>query len=190
MIFYSADHGIFNGEHGFAGKWYGHEESLRIPLIIHDPRLPEQTRGKRSSAMTLNIDLHPTVLDLVNLKPPGSVQGRSLLPLLRGGGTENRSLWFFEHHFPNNGWIPSSEGIRTERWKYIHYTDNAAPFEELYDLKSDPFETHNLAGQPANAARQKVLTRYWKTWRDSLHSASADWKEPISTADMKKDGLA
>ncbi len=47
IIIYSADHGIFNGEHGFAGKWYGHEESIRIPLIIYDPRLPAESRGKR-----------------------------------------------------------------------------------------------------------------------------------------------
>ena len=67
VIVYSADHGIFNGEHGFAGKWYGHEESIRIPLIIHDPRLPAATRGKRCKAMSLNIDLHPTVLESANL---------------------------------------------------------------------------------------------------------------------------
>ena len=82
VIVYSADHGIFNGEHGLAGKWYAHEESIRTPLIIYDPRLPGHTRGQRRQAMTLNIDLHPTVLEMAGLKPSTSPQGQSLVNLL------------------------------------------------------------------------------------------------------------
>lgn len=189
VIVYSADHGIFNGEHGFAGKWYGHEESIRIPLIIYDPRLPAAARGKRSKSMTLNIDLHPTVLEIANLKPPAPTQGRSLVPLLSESGSAARPLWFFEHHFPYNGWIPSSEGIRTGRWKYIHYTDAAAPFEELYDLAQDRSEVHNLAGQSKYAAPQKALTAYWQKWRDSLRQNSAAWTPPVNEEDLRRDGL-
>jgi arylsulfatase A-like enzyme len=158
-------------------------------LIIYDPRLSAAVRGKRSKSMTLNIDLHPTVLEIANLKPPPSTQGRSLVPLLHESGSSTRPLWFFEHHFPYNGWIPSSEGIRTERWKYIRYTDAAAPFEELYDLAQDRSEVKNLAGQSKYAAQQKALTAYWRKWRDSLRQNSAAWTPPVSAEDLRHDGL-
>ena len=190
IIVYSADHGIFNGEHGLAGKWYGHEESIRIPLIVYDPRLPENARGQRCKAMSLNIDLNPTVLELAALKPDSAAQGRSLVPWLRDEHTAERGVWFFEHHFPYNGWIPSSEGIRTRRWKYLRYTDSATPFEELYDLQQDRHETNNLAGQARYGREQKILTGYWRKWRDSLGSKSdGGWQEPVSNADLRRDGL-
>lgn len=189
VIIYSSDHGIFNGEHGFAGKWYAHEESIRIPLIIHNPGAPKQSRGTRISAMTLNIDLHPTVLALANVNSPPGAQGRNLLPLTAGLESPKRKIWFFEHHFPNNGWIPSSEGIRTERWKYVRYTDTAAPFEELYDLQNDPFEKDNLAGRAAFAERQTALNGYWNKWRASLRTDVRNWQEPVNGPDLSKDGI-
>jgi arylsulfatase A-like enzyme len=188
IVVYSADHGIFNGEHGFAGKWYGHEESIRIPLIIYDPRSSHEARGKRVAGMSLNIDLQPTVLEMAGFQPPQLTQGRSLLPAIRNGHSDDRSVWFFEHHFPNNGWIPSSEGVRTNRWKYLRYTDNAAPFEELYDLEKDPTEVDNLAGKAGWGKQQAVLHQYWQRWRASL-SNGASWKEPVTASDLAKDGL-
>lgn len=189
IIVYSADHGIFNGEHGLAGKWYGHEESIHIPLIIYDPRKPKAEQGQRRSAMTLNIDLNPTVLELAGLRPNPAAQGRSLVPLLHDENASQRHVWFIEHHFPYNGWIPSSEGIRTERWKYLRYTDSAAPFEELYDLKDDPHETNNLAGKAEYAHQQSTLVGYWQKWRDSLRQTGGHWQEPVTEHDLQRDGL-
>ncbi|MHB1023399.1 MAG: sulfatase family protein [Acidobacteriaceae bacterium] len=187
IIIYSADHGIFNGEHGLAGKWYAHEESIRIPLIIYDPRLSANARGGHRQAMTLNIDLHPTVLEMAGLKPPEATQGRSLVSLLEQEQPDFRHLWFVEHHFPFGGWIPSSEGIRTRRWKYIQYTDYATPYEELYDLAQDPFETHNLIGQASYARQQHALSAYREIWRDSLRGISGRWSEPIPEETLRKD---
>ena len=189
IIIYSADHGIFNGEHGLAGKWYGQEESIRMPLIVYDPRFSESVKGTRRGAMTLNIDLHPTVMELAGLKPPPTAQGRSLVPLIADKDSEGRHVWFIEHHFPYRGWIPSSEGIRTERWKYLCYTDSAAPFEELYDLWSDPHETRNLAGDAQYARVHNILSNYREIWRDSLHGASSGWVEPIDNQRLQKDGI-
>lgn len=189
IIVYSADHGIFNGEHGFAGKWYGHEEAIRIPLIIYDPRLPASAQGQRRRAMSLNIDLNPTVLELANLKPSAAAQGRSLVPLLQKDRPGARQVWFIEHHFPFSGWIPSSEGIRTTRWKYLRYTDSAAPFEELYDLDRDPHEANNLAGQAAYAREQTVLSGYWRRWKDSLHQAGDHRREPVTAEGLQQDRL-
>ena len=190
IIIYSADHGIFNGEHGLAGKWYAHEESIRTPLIVYDPRLPGHTRGQRRQAMTLNIDLHPTVLEMAGLKPPASAQGQSLINLLHEDHPDFRPAFFIEHHFPYGGWIPSSEAIRTKKWKYIVYTDDAAPYEELYDLEKDPLETINLIGHAQYGLQQRALAAYRLTWRDSLRTTSAHWSQPVSKGDIEKNGLS
>ena len=190
ILIYSADHGIFNGEHGLAGKWYGHEESIRIPLIINDPRLRRNATGKRCKAMTLNIDLHPTILELAGLQPPSTAQGRSLSPLLLNNELNRRHIYFIEHYFPAGGWIPSSEGIRTERWKYLCYTDSASPFEELYDLVNDPHETQNLIDDPQYAHEQSILKAYRTIWRDSLRDKSRNWVEPIDDQRLKQDGIS
>lgn len=197
IVIYSADHGIFNGEHGLAGKWYAHEESIHIPLIVYDPR--SKDRGRQVRATTLNIDLHPTVLELAGVTPPAGTQGRSILPFIdetpgtRGLGEPSdpgRSLFFIEHHFPYNGFIPSSEAIRTPRWKYIRYTDVAAPYEELYDLQADPHEQHNLASSEAPSQQLSTLRAYTTRWKESLVHAGADWQEPITALEVQHDHLA
>ncbi|MDE3199207.1 MAG: sulfatase-like hydrolase/transferase [Acidobacteriota bacterium] len=191
VILYSADHGIFNGEHGFAGKWFGHEESVRIPLIVHDPRLPAAARGKRCRARTLNIDLHPTVLDLAGIGVHSHPQGRSVAPYLANPETAGRAIHFFDHRFPYNGWIPSSEGIRTDRWKFIRYTDSAAPFEELYDLNADPSETNNLIAASEHRRARETLTRYCDRWKQALAAWRPEtaWNDPVSAVDLRRDGL-
>lgn len=85
--------------------------------------------------------------------------------------------------------IPSSEWIRIKRWKYLRYTDSAAPFEELYDLENDPHETNNLAGQAAFRREQTILTSYWKIWRASLRQTNFAWVEPVTEKDLQRDGL-
>lgn len=191
IILYSADHGIFEGEHGFAGKWYGHEEPLAIPLIVYDPRLPADARGKRVRATSLNIDLQPTLLDLAGVRADAPAQGQSLARYLKDSGSSGRGVFFFEHRFPYRGWIPSSEGIRTARWKYIRYTDAAAPFEELYDLQANPKETVNLAGNPEYRRQSDTLDRYARTWRGALSSwrPGTPWIDPVSGEDLRRDGL-
>lgn len=187
IVIYSADHGIFNGEHGFAGKWYAHEESIHIPLIIYDPR--SQKDGRQVSATTLNIDLHPTLLELANVAVPAGTQGRSLLPLLHESSDRERKLFFIEHHFPYKGFIPSSEAIRTKRWKYMRYTDVAAPFEELYDLHSDPHEQHNLASGPEWSHQLSALRSYCTRWKASLTQAGDGWQEPVTSTEVERDRL-
>ncbi|MGC8550741.1 MAG: sulfatase family protein [Acidobacteriaceae bacterium] len=206
IIIYSADHGIFNGEHGLAGKWYLYEEALRTPLLVYDPRQPAGERGMRRRAMTLNIDLHPTMLELAGVEPAPSVEGRSFVDLLHKEDPEFRSVFFIEHHFPYGGWIPSSEGIRTERWKYIYWTGHkeprypyAAPYEttssareELYDLENDPYEMHNLIGRPETSNVQRALSEYRKRWNLSVHDMrgkSTRWTEPIDRSTLKQDGV-
>lgn len=187
IILYSADHGMFHGEHGFAGKWYAHEESIRIPLIIFDPR---NRKPQVIHHNTLNIDLHPTILELAGISVPPHTQGVSVAPLIsKPTAVSGRKIWFIEHNFPFHGFIPSSNSVRTTRWKYIRYTDVASPFEELYDLKVDPHETNNLAASPAHAKHLETLQHYCTRWKESL-AGKEDWKEPVTESDLQHDSIA
>lgn len=150
VVLFTSDNGMFTGEHGFSGKWLLYEESIRVPLLIRDPRLPAAARGRVCTALALNIDLHPTCLDLAGVPVPAGVQGRSLLPLLDDPTRPFRSGFFLEHlltlHEDASRHIERSEGYRTEDAKYILYVDQQGPAsEELYDLRDDPFEMRNRA---------------------------------------------
>ena len=178
VIVYSGDNGFYLSEHGLAGKWLMHEESIRTPLIIHDPRLPATARGKKPNEMSLNIDIAPTLLSIAGIQAP-PMQGRNLYPLIQGQSRDWRHGFFYEHTF-TNGWIPQTEGIRTENWKYTRYTDTDPMFEELFDLEADPLEERNLAADPALQDRLEGMRKRWQTWRESLEKAQAGspWREP------------
>ena len=141
IIIVMGDNGYFLGDRQLADKWLMYDVSIRIPLIIYDPRV------KKSSSvdqMVLNIDITKTMMDMAGITAPKNYQGRSLTPLLVNNKTNlNRDAILLEHLWDNPD-IPSSEAIRTERWKYFRYRLINAP-EELYDLKNDPMEKNNLA---------------------------------------------
>jgi arylsulfatase A-like enzyme len=173
VIVFTSDNGFYLAEHGLAGKWLMHEESIRIPLIVFDPRLPERTRGQRLPHLALNIDLAPTLLDAAGLASPSTMQGRSLYPLMRGQRIGWREDFFYEHEFTARGWIPQTEGVRTARWKYTHYPTTQPEFEELYDLENDTLEENNLVRDPAAARQLETLRRHHESWRNRLDA----WKE-------------
>jgi arylsulfatase A-like enzyme len=177
VIVFSSDNGYYYGEYGFADKWLMHEPSIRTPMAICDPR---RKGSKRVDAMSLNIDIAPTILDLAGVPAPVSMQGRSLMPLVRGEQTPWRHDWFYEHWFRYTGWIPGTEGVRSTRWKYTRYIDTDPLFEEMYDLQSDPRETNNLATSREQAARLQRMRSRWETWTRSLESwrAGERWREP------------
>lgn len=164
-IVYTGDNGFFLGEYGLAGKWTPHEASIRVPLLVYDPRLPEDGRGLVRPEMALNIDIAPTLLELGGLDPTASMQGESLLPLVRGETPEWRSEFFYEHLFEHSR-LPKMEGVRTEEWKYIRYVESDPLIEELYDLRRDPQELENLAGR---VEWEPVLCR--------LRQSSSGWQE-------------
>lgn len=175
VVLYTSDHGSFYGEHGFGGKWLMHEESIRTPTILCDPRLPRELRGTTRDEMVLNIDRAPTLLDLAGIAAPAHIQGASFLPLARGKQPAWRSEWFYEHPFRGgkSGTIAPSEGIRTERWKYIRYIDTDPLTEQLFDLKNDPREERNLAGEADHKETLADLRARWSTWRTTLDG----WRE-------------
>lgn len=154
IIVYSADNGYHMGNRGLAGKWSHFEESLRVPLIVYDPRVPAEQRGKVSDAAALNVDLPATFLDFAGAKIPERYQGHSLKPIVDGDKPQDWRTETFHEHFAVRNRIPAFEGIRNERYKYVRYFDHGN-HEFLHDLKNDPDELVNLAADPAYA---KTLT--------------------------------
>jgi arylsulfatase A-like enzyme len=118
--------------------------------------------------LTLNIDMAPTMLDLAGLSGRVPMQGKSLAPVIAGGSQKLRSNFFYEHHFPNNGWIPSTEGVRTERWKYSVYTDEPTRTEELYDLEVDMQEETNLVDHDRSRPMLEELRASRQSWLREL----------------------
>ena len=145
IIILIGDNGYFLGERQLAGKWLMYENSIRVPLIVYDPRANE---SNTINEMVLNIDVAPTILDLAGADIPTTIQGESLLKLSQNQEVGWRSEFLCEHLFdlPN---IPMSEGMRTEKWKYFRYNDYQEN-EELYDLLTDPLEINNLVGDPGH----------------------------------------
>ena len=135
IIVYQGDNGFYMGERGLAGKWYAHEVSMKTPAIIYDPRLPRKQRGRRPEAMSLNIDISPTILDWAGIRIPERVQGASLVPILEGKTASLREDCFYEHPFEYAGKIPQSEGVRSNNWKYIRWISQDPVFEELYQME-------------------------------------------------------
>lgn len=149
VIVFCADNGYYMANRGFAGKWSHYEDSLRIPMIIHDPRLPKTNQGQVSKFMTLNLDVPATILDYAGVKQPKTYQGRSLRTLVEGNTpTEWRTDFFVEHlmHAPVR--LPKWEGVRDQRWVYARYFEQNPAFEFLHDLKTDPDQLKNLATDP------------------------------------------
>jgi arylsulfatase A-like enzyme len=179
VIVYTGDNGFYLSEHGLAGKWFMHEESIRTPLVIYDPRLPASARGKRRDEMTLNIDIAPTLLSLAELPAP-EMQGRDLVPLLRGTPAGWRTDWFYEHLYDYD-WIPKTEGVRTASSKYTRYTNTSPVFEELFDLENDPLEERNLASEGGHASQLTAMRGRCREWRMAIESwrPGQRWRDPV-----------
>jgi arylsulfatase A-like enzyme len=164
VIIYTSDNGYFCGSKGLGGKCLLYEESIRAPLIIFDPRLDVSKRGSRRRELVVNIDFAPTMLDMAGVEIPATMQGRSLLGLVRGKQKKWRDLTFHENNFTSH-FMPAlsdagnqrqkvlersvrSKAVRTKRWKYIRYFEQRPIIEELFDIQNDPIEAYNLVERP------------------------------------------
>jgi len=171
VVIFSSDNGSMLGAHGLDGKWLMYEESIRVPLIIRDPRLPKELRGRRCERMVLSIDLAPTMLSLAGVPIPSAMQGRDLTPLLSNPTLTWREDWYYEHVYntkPPRRPIVKCEGVRTERWKYVRYPEIEPPYEQLFDLQNDPYEEHNLANDPNHTEQVSRLREGCDKYRLSL----------------------
>ncbi len=175
VIILMGDNGHFLGERQLAGKWLMYDNSIRVPLVIYDPR---QNNHLDIDQMALNVDVPATMVDLAGADQPAGWQGKSLVPFLDGQRHNlDRDTVLIEHlwEFAN---IPPSEGVRTNEWKYLRYVNDQS-IEELYDLVKDPRETKNLA---FNKKYHSVLTNL----RNKTDELSRRLKDPYVGA---PDGL-
>ncbi len=154
-IVQGSDHGFFLGEWRLFDKRLMHEPSIRVPLMMRYPkRIPA---GTVRDEMILDTDLAPTFLDLAGVPIPAHMQGKSVLQLAKAADSSFRKEWYYEYfEWPNPEAVRPCRGIRTERYKLIHYIMEPQEYE-VYDLQSDPKETQNLYGKPEHAALQKHL---------------------------------
>lgn len=148
LVIFTTDNGYFHAEHGLADKWYPHQESIRVPLIVHDPRMPKDRSGQTNDQITLNADLAPTILGAAKLAAPPKMQGRDFAPLYRA---KEQPVWrneyFYEHATIRDiDFIPSSEALVRKDWKYFYWPDFNQ--EQLFDLRTDPLEENDLVADP------------------------------------------
>jgi len=168
LIIVTGDNGYFQADRGLADKWYPYEESVRVPLIVRDPRLPAGRRGETRSQLGLNIDVAPTIVAAAGLPMPGVMQGQDLAPLyLQARAPAWRDEFFYEHPTVlGKDRIPSSEAVIRRDWKFIHWPE--FDHQQLFDLQNDPGEVQNLAGQPAHAGREATMRARLDEWRQRV----------------------
>jgi arylsulfatase A-like enzyme len=155
IVIYTSDQGFFLGDHGLYDKRFMYEESLRMPFLVRWPAVIKPRT--RSDAIALNIDFAPTFLEAAALPVPSDMQGRSLLPVLRGRTPANwrTSMYYRYYHDPGDHNTRAHYGVRTRTHKLIHFWKKDQ--WELFDLVNDPSELHNLYGQPGHEALTAAL---------------------------------
>jgi arylsulfatase A-like enzyme len=156
VLVFTSDNGYYLGEHCLGDKRSAYEESLRIPMLVRYPKC--FPKGAVRDEMVLNIDIAPTFLELAGIPAPSRMQGRSLVPLLGGGTPPWRQSflaeYFIEREYPNT---PTFLAVRTQRAKLVKYPGRD-DWTELFDLATDPYETRNLARDPAQAPLMAEMT--------------------------------
>lgn len=182
VMLFTSDHGFFLGEWRMYDKRLMHEPSIRTPMLIRYPRMIRA--GSTGKEMILNTDLAPTFLELAGVTIPQWLQGQSLVPLLKGEEPKSwRKDWLYEYYeYPGPTNVRKNRGVRTDRYKFIHYYEAPEEFE-LYDLQEDPGELHNLYGDPCYAALAKQLRQRI----DELRKATDDnyvYKEPTPAGSL------
>jgi len=157
IVFYMGDNGFGFGEHGLIDKRHMYEESMRVPFLAYAPEMIKP--GQKITEMVQNIDIAPTCLELAGAAAPDYMQGRSMLPLLQGKTTPWRDAVLYEYYWERNyPQTPTVHGIRTDRYKYIHY-HGIWDCDELYDLQVDPEENHNLIQSEAHQELVRELNQ-------------------------------
>ena len=168
LVVYTSDQGFFLGDHGLFDKRFMYEESIRMPFLVRWPAAIKA--GTRSDALSLNIDFAPTFLDVAGRPAATEMQGRSLLPVLRGRppAAWRTSMYYRYYHDPGDHNTRAHYGVRTRTHKLIYFWQKDQ--WELFDLANDPYEMHNLYGQPGQdaltASLKQELSRLKRQVRD------------------------
>ena len=169
IVIYCSDQGFYIGDHGWYDKRWMYEESLKMPFIVKWPGVTKP--GARSKQLIQNLDYAETFLDIAGANIPADMQGASLVPLLKGQTPKNwrTSIYYHYYEYPSVHMIPRHYGIRTQRYKLMHFYQ----FDEweFYDLKTDPDELANLYKGSKHAAliekTKRQLSQLQKHYADN-----------------------
>ncbi|MEE2685856.1 MAG: sulfatase [Planctomycetota bacterium] len=181
IVIYCSDQGFYIGDHGWYDKRWMYEESLKMPFIVKWPGITKA--GSRDQHLVQNIDYAPTFLEIAGAAIPDDIQGESLVPLLRGEapGDWRTSIYYHYYEFPSVHMVPRHYGIRTERYKLMHFYEFGEEWE-LYDLKKDPDELSNIYNKPRNTGlieqlkdQLRGLQEYYQDDSD-ISEKSAAWQ--------------
>jgi len=184
VVIYSSDQGFYIGDHGWYDKRWMYEESLMMPLIVKWPGVTKA--GSRSKQMVQNLDYAQTFLQMAGANIPANMQGKSLVPILKNGRAENwrDSIYYHYYEYPSVHMIPRHYGIRTERYKLIHFYQFGNEWE-MYDLKEDPDELTNIYGKSSKETLQKdlktqlVAIRKFYDDNTDVSEKSDEWKKKV-----------
>ncbi|NNE92051.1 MAG: DUF4976 domain-containing protein, partial [Verrucomicrobiales bacterium] len=156
IVIYSSDQGFYIGDHGWYDKRWMYEESLKMPLIVSWPGV---TKPKsKNTEMVQNLDYAETFLDIAGAPIPDDMQGKSLVPLLKGEKLEKPfrdAIYYHYYEYPSVHMIPRHNGVRTDRYKLMQFYEFGE--WEMYDLEKDPDELRNVYGDPEYAEVQKMM---------------------------------
>ncbi|MBX3390273.1 MAG: sulfatase [Phycisphaeraceae bacterium] len=174
IVIYSSDQGFFLGEHGWFDKRWMYETSLRTPLLVRWPGVTPP--DSFCNAIVSNLDFAPTFLDIAGAKIPDDMQGRSLVPLLRGDNPPDWRTIFYYHYYEYPGWhfVRRHDGVTDARFKLIHFYEPDVNTWELYDVKFDPFEINNLISNPEYDSVKKRLMHQLEERRKALKVTDSD----------------
>lgn len=162
-------------EHGWYDKRFIYDESIHMPLII---RYPSVKGDQRCDKMVLNVDLPETFLDIAGVPIPEDMQGESMLPLLSDPDLEDGRDAMYYHFYESREDSPlpvrNHYGIRTDRYKLIHFYSDEHDHWELYDLEEDPYEMTNLVGEKKySRIKRTLITQLQKERRKLKDSTGA-----------------
>lgn len=159
IVIYSSDQGFYLGEHGWYDKRWAYEESLRTPLIVRWPGQVEP--GSRNDDIVSSLDFAQTFLEIAGIEAPDDMQGRSLLPVLKGQTPDDWRESHYYHYYEHPGYhaVCRHYAVCTRQHKLICFYDPVSGDKiwELIDLEADPLETKNFYNDPAYAEIQKKL---------------------------------
>ncbi|QGJ72270.1 Sulfatase [Planctomycetales bacterium 10988] len=183
IVIYSSDQGFYIGDHGWYDKRWMYEESLKMPLIVKWPGVTKP--GSVNQELVQNLDYAETFLDIAGAEIPSDMQGRSLVPLLKGKHPKNwrTAIYYHYYEYPSVHMVAQHNGIRTDRYKLINFYQFGE--WEFYDLKVDPDELTNEYNNPEYAdivadlkEQLKSLEEKYKDDSD-LSEKSEQWKKEV-----------
>ena len=163
LVVFAGDNGLAVGSHGLLGKQNLYEHSMRVPLIMTGPGIEA---GQRLAPLAYIFDIFPTIMDYMELQVPATVEGKSLMPAIRGASLGEREAAFYAYRY-------EQRAVRTaDDWKLIRYNVEGQVRDQLFNLAEDPYETQNLAADTTYAGKLAEL-------KELLVSQSIAYSDPL-----------